>query len=124
MAAARRSILHATAAAFGAGALLFGSAGPAAADDLPPGCTTADMTAVMSGISASMSAYLFAHPDVNDFFSGLQGQSKTAVRDQTDAYLDANPDVRADLEAIRQPSNDFRDRCNLPQRALILADSL
>lgn len=124
MAAVRRSIRHATAAAVGAAGLVFGSAGLATADDLPPGCTTADMTGVMAGISAAMSAYLFAHPDVNDFFSGLQGQSKTAVRDQTDAYLNANPDVRADLEGIRAPSRDFRDRCNLPQRALILADSL
>ena len=117
MAAARRSIFHATEAVVGAGTLLFGSAGLATAADPPPGCTTADMTGVMSGISAAMS-------DVNDFFSGLQGQSKTAVRNQTDAYLNANPDVRADLDAIRAPSRDFRDRCNLPQRALILADIL
>ncbi len=123
MAAARRSVRQA-AAVLGAGALLFASSGPAQADDLPPGCTTADMTGVMSGISAAMSAYLFTHPDVNAFFSGLQGQSKAAVRDQTEAYLNANPDVRADIDAIRQPSRDFRDRCNLPQRALILADSL
>ena len=108
----------------GAAVLVFGSAGLAHADDLPPGCTTADMTGVMSGISAAMSAYLFSHPDVNAFFSGLQGQPKTEVRDQTEAYLNANPDVRADLEAIRKPSRDFRDRCNLPQRALTLADNL
>jgi hemophore-related protein len=125
MTAARRSVTHAVASALICGAtVLFGSAGAAHADDLPPGCTTADMTGVMSGISAAMSAYLFAHPDVNTFFSGLQGQPKAAVRDQTEAYLNANPDVRADLDAIRQPSRDFRDRCNLPQRALILADSL
>ena len=124
MAAVGRSILQATAAVLSAGAVLFGSASLAHADDLPPGCTTADMTGVMSGISAAMAAYLFSHPDVNAFFTGLQGQSKTAVRDQTEAYLNANPDVRADLEAIRAPSRDFRDRCNLPQRALILADSL
>lgn len=124
MAAVRRSILHATAAVLSAGTQLFGSTGLAHADDLPPGCTTADMTGVMSGISAAMAAYLFSHPDVNAFFTGLQGQPKAAVRDQTEAYLNANPDVRADLEAIRAPSRDFRDRCNLPQRALILADSL
>lgn len=123
-AAGRRTVLQTAAAAFGVAAVLFVPVGQAHADDLPPGCTTADMTGVMSGISAAMSAYLFSHPDVNAFFSGLQGQPKTAVRDQTEAYLNANPDVRADLEAIRQPSRDFRDRCNLPQRALILADSL
>lgn len=121
---ARRWIPQVAATVLSAAALLLSSASPAHADDLPPGCTTADMTGVMSGISAAMSAYLFSHPDVNAFFSGLQGQPKTAVRDQTEDYLNANPDVRADLEAIRAPSREFRDRCNLPQRALILADSL
>lgn len=110
------------AAALGAGAILICCPGPAQADPLPPGCSSADMTGVMSGISAAMSAYLFTHPEVNDFFTGLQGQPKTSVRDQTEAYLNDHPDVRADIEAIRQPSRDFRDRCNLPQRALILAD--
>ena len=58
--------------------------------DPPPNCTTADMTAVMSGVSAGMSAYLFAHPDVNAFFSGLQGLPKDQVGAQTQIYLDAN----------------------------------
>lgn len=124
MAAARRSTVRAAFAAIGAGALLFGSVALAHADDLPPGCTAADMTGVMSGVSASMASYLFTHPDVNNFFTGLQGQPKQAIRDQTEAYLDANPGVRADLEAIRQPSRDFRTRCDLPQRGLILADNL
>jgi hemophore-related protein len=119
----RGSLFRAAAVTLGvAGAVLIASPGPAAADPLPPGCTTADMTGVMSGISAAMSAYLLTHPDVNNFFTGLQGQPKTAVRDQTEAYLNANPNVRADLEGIRQPSRDFRARCNLPQRALVLAD--
>lgn len=126
MSAASQALLRTAAAAIGAGAILFANAGilsPAArADDLPPNCTSADMTGVMSGISAAMSAYLFTHPDVNAFFSGLQGLPKTQVREQTETYLNANPNVRADLESIRQPSRDFRDRCNLPQRALILAD--
>jgi len=82
------------------------------------------MTAVMSGVAAATSIYLFGHPDVNAFFTGLQGLPKVEVRDRTEAYLAANPGVRADLDGIRAPSRDFRDRCQLPQRALILADSL
>ena len=117
-----RKVLGAAGATLVVGAALVGAAGPAAADDLPAGCTTADMTGVMSGVSAGMAAYLFTHPDVNDFFTGLQGLPKTQVRDETEAYLVANPDVRAALESIRQPSRDFRDRCNLPQRAMVLAD--
>ena len=117
-----KSLLRGATVAVAASMILIAPAGPAQADDLPPGCTTADMTGVMSGISAAMSAYLFTHPDVNAFFSGLQGLPKPQVREQTETYLNANPTVRAEIEAIRQPSREFRDRCNLPQRALILAD--
>lgn len=120
----RRAGLRTALAALAAGGCLIGSAGVATADDPPPGCTTADMTGVMSGVSAALSAYLFTHPDANAFFSGLQGLPKPQVRDRTEAYLTANPEVRADLEGIRAPSVQFRDRCNLPQRALTLADNL
>ncbi len=116
-----RSVRRAAAAVLGAGAMLLAAAGSALADspaDPPPNCTTADMTAVMSGVSAAMSAYLFTHPDVNAFFSGLQGLPKVQVRDQTQSYLNANPQVRAEIDNIRQPSADFRTRCNIPQRAL------
>jgi hemophore-related protein len=30
------------------------------------------------------------------------------------SYLDVNPGVRNDLQAIRQPSVDFRQRCGAP----------
>lgn len=106
------------------GVALVGASAPAAADGPPAGCTTADMTGVMSGVSAAVAGYLFDHPDVNDFFTGLQGLPKTEVRDRAESYLAANPGVRADLESIRLPAKDFRDRCGLPQRALILADAL
>jgi hemophore-related protein len=113
-----RSMRRAAAAALGAGAVLLSIAGPAAADP-PPNCTTADMTGIMSGVSASMAAYLFAHPDVNTFFTGLQGLPKQQVAAQTQTYLDANPSIRTDLENIRQPSTDFRNRCGIGQRPLV-----
>ncbi|MGV1086381.1 MAG: heme-binding protein [Mycobacterium sp.] len=122
MSAAHRTGLRFTVAALGtAGAVLFGVPGTALADP-PAGCTTADMTGVMSGVSAALAGYLLTHPGVNDFFTGLQGLPKVEVKARTEEYLNANPDVRADLEGIRAPSVDFRTRCNLPQRALILAD--
>ena len=120
MSAARTSRLRFTVAALGA-ALVLGGAAVAQADP-PPNCTTADMTGVMSGVSAALAAYLATHPDVNDFFTGLQGLPKKEVAARTETYLNDNPNVRADLELIRLPSKDFRTRCNLPQRALILAD--
>jgi len=112
-----RSVRRAAAAALGAGAVLLSVAGPAAADP-PPNCTTADMTGVMAGVSAGMSTYLWTHPDVNAFFTGLQGLPKSQVKTQTQQYLDANPQVRAELDGVRQPATDFRARCGLIQRPL------
>ena len=57
-----------------AGAMLFGTAATAAAD--PPNCTAGDLAGVMSGVSAGTSAYLFTHPEVNAFFTGLKGKPR------------------------------------------------
>src|ERR1700758_3668447 len=98
-----------------AGAMLFGVAATAAADPSPPpNCTAADLANVSSGVSAATSSYLFTHPDVNTFFTGLKGQPKSAVSDDVQNYLNSNPQVQADLQGIRQPLVDFRDRCGAP----------
>jgi hemophore-related protein len=76
------------------------------------------MSGIMAGVSAAMSNDLFTHPDVNGFFTGLQGLPKAQVTTQTQQYLNANPQVRAELDGVRQPSTDFRARCGLPQRPL------
>ena len=95
-----------------AGATLIGTAATAAAD--PPGCTAADLAGVMSGVNAGMSSYLFTHPDVNAFFTGLKGKTREEMRTEIAAYADANPQVRDEINAVRQPASDFRDRCNAP----------
>jgi heme-binding protein len=100
------------------GAVLVGAAGTAGADPIP-GCTAGDVTAVMTGVSASMTTYLFTHPDVNDFMSSLQGLSKSDAKQRTKDYLAANPQVRDELNAIRQPGVDLRNRCNIPLKAEI-----
>jgi heme-binding protein len=97
-----------------AGAMLFGAA--TATADPPPPCTAAELALVMSGVSFDTANYLTAHPDVNNYFTSLKGQPRDQVQDQVQTYLDANPQVRADLQAIRQPSVDFRNRCGVPQR--------
>ena len=96
-----------------AGTVLLSSAATAAADPAPPppNCTAADLAGVASGVSASVSAYMFTHPDVNDFFTGLKGQPRDQIKDEVADYLDANPQVQADLQGIRQPMKDFRARC-------------
>lgn len=117
MKSASRSLARAAAVALAAGGVLIGSAAMASA--APPNCTAADVTAATTGVSAAMTTYLFTHPDVNDFFTGLQGLSKTDARQKTKDYLAANPQVRAELDAIRAPGVDLRNRCGIPQRATI-----
>jgi heme-binding protein len=99
-----------------AGAALFGAA--VASSDPPPGgpppCTAAELASVISGVTFETSNYLTAHPDVNDFFTSLKGQPKDQIGEKVQTYLDANPTTKADLQAIRQPSVDFRTRCGAP----------
>ncbi len=104
-------LIRSAAAALTVGAALLGTAATAVADDAPPNCTAADLAGVMTGVSAATSAYLFTHPDVNAFFTSLKGQPRDEVRDKVGAYIEANPQVKAELQGIRQPSVDFRARC-------------
>jgi heme-binding protein len=109
---ARRVVVSAIAA----GATLFALAAPALADP-PPNCTAGDRAQVAAGVSAGMSAYLFTHPDVNVFFTGLKGQPIDQIRPMVQDYLDANPQTKDELQAIRQPLRDFRDRCGIERGA-------
>lgn len=70
----------------------------------------------MSGVSAATSAYLFTHPDVNAFFTGLKGKPRDQMTEEIKAYLDANPRVRDELRAVRQAAFDFRARCDVARR--------
>jgi hemophore-related protein len=103
-----------------AGAMLVGAAATAAAEPPPgpgpPPCTAAELALVMSGVSFDTANDLTTHPDVNNYFTSLKGQPRDQIQDQVQNYLDANPQVGADLRAIRQPSVDFRNRCGVPQR--------
>jgi heme-binding protein len=106
---ARRAVAGVVGAGAIAGTMLFGAAPSAVAE--PPNCTAADLADVSSGVSASTAAYLFSHPDVNNFFTGLRGQPKSAIKDDVQNYLNANPQTKADLQAIRQPLLDLKTRC-------------
>jgi hemophore-related protein len=92
-----------------AGGLLVGLAPSAVA--APPNCSAADLAGTAAGVSAATSAYLFTHPEVNAFFTGLDGTPRDTLRDQIQQYLDANPQVKAELSGIRQPLTDLRARC-------------
>ena len=110
---ARRVVVGAIGAGAVTGMLLLGSAGTAAADPppRPPNCTAADIAGVAAGVGATLSTYLFTHPDLNGFYTGLQDQPKDQIRDDVQNYFNANPQEQADLEGIRQPLVDIRQRC-------------
>jgi hemophore-related protein len=102
----------------GIGAALFASLPVAHADQdpaaNPPNCSAADLEGVRSGVSASTSAYLFTHPDVNYFFTSLEALPRDKVTAKVKDYMANHPDVKADLTGIRQPLVDIRDRCGAP----------
>ena len=109
---ARRAVAGAVGTGALAGAILFGAMPSAMAQPpAPPNCTAADLAGVASGVSASTSAYLFAHPDVNWFFTSLEGLPREEVRGKVTDYLNQNPQTKADLTGIRQPLVDLKNRC-------------
>jgi len=94
-----------------AAAAVIGIPAPLAGADLPPNCTAADRASIAAGVSAATSVYLFTHPEVNEFMTGLKGQPVDEVGPMVQDYLDANPQTKAEVQAIRQPLTDMRDRC-------------
>lgn len=111
---ARRAVVGAVGTGAIAGAMLFGAIPSALADDPannPPNCTAADLAGVAAGVSASTSVYLFTHPDVNWFFTSLEGLPRDQVRTEVQNYLDQSPQVKAELTGIRQPLVDLKNHC-------------
>ncbi len=109
----KRTARRVVAGAIGAGAIssamLLGTSPLAFAD--PPNCTAADLAGVSAGVAAATSAYLFTHPDVNAFFTSLKGQPKSEIKDDVQRYMDDNPTVKGELQNIRQPLVDLKNRC-------------
>lgn len=105
---------RAVAGMIAAGTLLAGAAGQAAADPAPrpPNCSAADVAGVAAGVATALSTYLFTHPDVNGFYTGLEDQPKDQVGGEVQNYFSANPQEEAELENIRQPMKDIRERCH------------
>lgn len=97
--------------ALGVGMLL--ASAPCAVGDPPPNCTAADMAGIAAGVSAATSAYLFTHPDLNQFVTALKGQPRDQVLEQVQTYLDGHPQEQAEIRAIRQPLRDLRSRCGV-----------
>jgi heme-binding protein len=103
-----------------AGAMLFGGASLALAQPTPappppvpaPGCTAADLAQASGTVGTAMAGYMFGHPDVNNFFTSLRGKPNEEIRGDVQNYLNANPQVESDINGIRQPLTDLRNRCD------------
>jgi heme-binding protein len=123
----RRAVHGALVGAIGtsamAGAMLFGGASLAFADPTPeppppapaapaPGCTAADLAQASGTVGTAMAGYLFSHPDVNDFFTGLRGQPNEEIRGDVQNYMNAHPQVESEINGIRQPLTDLKNRCD------------
>lgn len=97
---------------------LFGGIAPAFANEdpaaNPPNCSAADLEGVRAGVSASTSAYLFTHPDLNAYVSTLGGLSREEVASKTMDYLAQHPQEQAEMTGIRQPLVDIKNRCGAP----------
>ncbi|MBU3706889.1 MAG: hemophore-related protein [Mycobacterium sp.] len=98
-------------AAGAAGCAVMCAGSPIAAADPAPNCTAADLARISAGVSNATADFLFGRPDVNAFFTGLKGQDPEMLSGNVEDYLNANPQVRADLQGIRQPLADFETRC-------------
>jgi hemophore-related protein len=124
-----RTVRSAVVAVIGSGAMagtvLFGCASVAFAEPMPappptapgapgPGCTAADLAVASGTVGTAMGDYMFSHPDVNNFFTSLRGLPNQELRGRVQTYLDANPQVETDINAIRQPVTDLRNRCDAP----------
>jgi len=79
-----------------------------------PGCTAADLAQASGIVGTAMAQYMFSHPDVNNFFTSLRGLPNEELRGRVQAYMDANPQVETDINGIRQPVTDLRNRCDAP----------
>ena len=91
-------------------AVLLGSEAIAVAEPAP-NCTAADLARISSGVSNATADYLTANPAVNAFFTGLKGQDPELLASNVENYLNSNPQIRDELQGIRQPLADFETRC-------------
>ncbi len=113
-----RTLCRTVAAVLGAGAVMFGGAAIATADPEPatppPNCTAGDLAVASGTVGTAMGEYLFSHPEVNDFFTGLRGQPNSRIHDEVQTYMDGHPQTEAEINGIRQPLTDLRGRCDMP----------
>ena len=99
------------AALFAGTPLAYANSDPAAN---PPNCSAADLEFARAGVQQATADYLFAHPDVNNFYNGLEGLTRDQAKPKVQAYMKTHPRTKTDLAGIRQPLTDIKNRCGNP----------
>jgi hemophore len=107
----RRGLLAAFVATAAAGAALTGPSATAAPDP----CAASQVAKTVGSVANSTGAYLDTHPQTNQALTTIsqqQGgpQSLVALK----SYMDANPQVAKDLQALQRPLTDLAGQCQLP----------
>ena len=54
---------------------------------------------------------------MNQFVTGLKGQPRDQVTTMVQDYLDARPQIRDEIRAVRQPLREIRERCGVESPA-------
>ena len=120
----RRSLygVFATLGAVSCAALLM----PAASADPVDDCNAGGLAQTVSSVTASLSDYFAAHPDVNQALIEITRQPAFVAVGQFDGYFAEHSQEGDELRAIQQPLVDYKNRCGMqvsPTDALaVLAD--
>lgn len=111
----RRSALGVVAAgaAFAAFHLPVAGADPTPAPAASGDCTAATLATTVSSVTANLSTYFAAHPDVNDAMIEATRQPAFVAAGQFDDYFKNHPGEADDVRAINAPLAAFKDRCGL-----------
>ncbi|MDT5234121.1 MAG: heme-binding protein [Mycobacterium sp.] len=82
---------------------------PAPADN----CNASQLAKTVSGVTASLSDYFAAHPDVNQALRDITRQPAFVAVGQFDSYFGDHPDEANDLRAIQQPLVGYKNNCGM-----------
>jgi hemophore-related protein len=76
-------------------------------------CNAAGLANTISSVTASLSTYFAAHPDVNEALIEAARQPSFVAVGQFDDYFKEHPEQADDLRGIQAPLAAFKDRCGL-----------
>ncbi len=76
-------------------------------------CTVGQIAAARADSAPKVSAYLQAHPDVDQELTALRGEPKDHRKEDAKAYFGAHPDVAAALKDARSAEHALRQQCRM-----------